>query len=562
MDALVYVDVVEGERWNSTIEAEVIESFANAPLTNPDGSTGVRLRIIQRTIPRSVVPPKVVATRQFFQTLYSAGNFTSSGLRGSASVPQLAKYACICPDYFENPSYGGVAIGVKANSMMLTLNEQVWRQEFTNELAQFGLRILPESISYIDDRVNSVSFMHELGHLYGLDHHGATGFPDDDENYKSIMSYAYNGAGIPSGAFPTVDFSRTDIVNMDWRLGPDLGALSLVLGQHGEDTTFYSLVNDFREPLLPAPQEATVSQLVRANPGVRQLVDYANSLNCNDEPSGPPIVVALPPQTLSEKLTTISHPSSTPISVSVPAGPYSVVQGSKDDAHPLQEDQPNERWFAVFYAADRSVVGTTATTEDLPPSSVTAEWVSGTIVLTGNATSVVYRHAPGGDGPDSIYPNLLQLTPGGQYPPRPPCIRRIEPVTPPTFTPSPPSPLSVNAPEVPVRGPALPKTETPGAGVVTTPIVVITSPPATADVVAPIPETTSAGPAVPETKPLVEVQGVQVENAAIAGFAPIEETAVAFTGAQSTAMVAAALLLVVIGTFALLASRKQKLSKK
>ena len=150
---------------------------------------------------------------------------------------------------------------------------------------------------------------------------------------------------------------------------------------------------------VPAGMAAIVASLVF--PG-----SPASAMPCG--PGGPPISVSVPPQTLGEKLTVVSHPSSGLIATSVPAGVYSVVQGSFDDAHPQTPDQTNERWYAVFYGSG-GPVGTTATTGDLPNSLITGTWSGTSVTLSGNATGVRYFHAGGSEGPDSIYPNQLTL---------------------------------------------------------------------------------------------------------------------------------------------------------
>jgi hypothetical protein len=119
--------------------------------------------------------------------------------------------------------------------------------------------------------------------------------------------------------------------------------------------------------------------------------------------------IAVPAQNLNTKLTTISNPASKPISINIKAGTYNVTQGSIDTSHPTQEDQPNERWYAVFYAADNTVVGTTPTTPDLATNTTTQQWNTGKITLTANATTIIYYHAPGTQGTNSIHPNLLNL---------------------------------------------------------------------------------------------------------------------------------------------------------
>lgn len=268
----------------------------------------------------------------------------------------------------------------------------------------------------------------------------------------------------------------------------------------------------------------------------------------------------VPAKTVDQKLTTISRPQSDPIAVSIPAGSYTVVQGSFDDAHPTQEEQPNERWYAVFYGTGGAIVGTTATTPDLPLADRTMEWTGGTLVLTGNAVSVVYFHAPGGEGPDSIYPNLLLLTPGGSYPPKP------APEQPKPDNPKPESPKS-DGPKATEPNAADPQSKPPAAESaaasvvpVVVPVQVVAAPATSPVAAAPEPtvaSTTIGALASPVAEPprSVEVKGIQVENTAPAAAAASAE--IAFTGIQSTAMITASGLLILLGGLLMAFARRR-----
>jgi hypothetical protein len=385
----------------------------------------------------------------------------------------------------------------------------------------------------------------------------AGGSDDGDAANGSLITIGGVGDSISNPTDPTAPptGSRSDDELYDLRPFVPVGATSLSVttrNPSNDDNIFFA---------------SFVS-----NPPARSItVD-----NCENGSTGDPIVVPLPAQTLGEKLTTLSHPASLPVAVSVPAGVYSVAQGSFDDAHPLQEDQPNERWFAEFYDVNGTSIGTTATTPDLGLANAAERWSNGSVVLLANATSVVFRHAPGGDGPDSVYPNLLELTPGGQYPPKPPC-------------PSPPTKSTITT-LVPVKGPPLPNGATPveatpvfgdgpavggGAGDRSTPVPVTPGTVRLSEPISPpvavVPVTTAAGSYVASTTssvPLVdssvntvqkvEVLGVEIENASPAVVLAAPTAQVAFTGAQSIAMVLASLAMIGAGAAALLVARKHR----
>jgi hypothetical protein len=286
---------------------------------------------------------------------------------------------------------------------------------------------------------------------------------------------------------------------------------------------------------------------------------------------GNPISVAVPqevPGQFGQKLTAVSHPSSDSLATSIPAGTYSALHGSYDPAHPQTPDQANERWYAVF-SGPGGVVGQTALTPDLPNSVTSATFNGGTIVLTGNATSVKYFHGGGGDGVESIYPASLVLTPNGQYPPQP-CGKKDDDggkkddgggkkddggKKDAPKTEGPKGDVKV---EVKAEGPAAASAVIPvvaGSAASATPVAAAAAPAAAA------PAAAAPAAAAPAAAKTVEVKGIQVENAAPAAVADVAAAEVAFTGAQSGAMVAAAAGMIGLGAFAVAAARKRKTAK-
>jgi hypothetical protein len=98
-----------------------------------------------------------------------------------------------------------------------------------------------------------------------------------------------------------------------------------------------------------------------------------------------------------------------PLEVSIPAGRYTADLGSYDEFHPTEASQPSERWYAVF-SGPTGVVGKSAITDDLPDDRIEITTKS-ELELTGDATSVIYYHSPGGFGEDSLFANCIGLTP-------------------------------------------------------------------------------------------------------------------------------------------------------
>ena len=269
-DAFIYVDVVAGERWNSTIESMLRSSFRSSPLD-------IDLHIVRggQTLSRSEVPAAVSASDAFFSQMVRLG-FTNTGLSGTpGSVPALAKYVCVCPDHVVGGTRGGEANGIKADHLVVTIYEAMWLGAIKRET---GISFSNDDL--VGDRLNAITTMHELGHLYGLRHRGTQHLPADDPAYRSIMSYAYNAFGVPRPAdeairtgdlLPRIDYSRENSVNYDWRTGGGFGQLSLVYGQHGERGGFYTTVDDIPDGADEAPIEAGIDELL-ANPTTREQI--------------------------------------------------------------------------------------------------------------------------------------------------------------------------------------------------------------------------------------------------------------------------------------------------
>ena len=114
-DAFVYADRVSGERWNDSIKERVRTAFRASPLNIEthfvDGA---------RVLARSEVPTRVIESDEFFAEV-TKRQFAATGLGGApGSVPALAKYVCVCADYYDDSATSttfGVANGIKLTRM-------------------------------------------------------------------------------------------------------------------------------------------------------------------------------------------------------------------------------------------------------------------------------------------------------------------------------------------------------------------------------------------------------------------------------------------------------------
>ena len=103
------------------------------------------------------------------------------------------------------------------------------------------------------------TFMHELGHVLGLDHSGGDGGGDAvnwKPNYPSVMNYAYQTRGVFRGGTPVFDYSRDTTLNLDETMLTESGGINLGSNPSGYGTT-YSCLHHGRRRL---PRRTTSSR--------------------------------------------------------------------------------------------------------------------------------------------------------------------------------------------------------------------------------------------------------------------------------------------------------------
>jgi uncharacterized repeat protein (TIGR01451 family) len=149
----------------------VVTSFANAPVANPDGSTGITLHIDIGQLGGGGPSPEV-PNLDFFAA-------------GPASF-EAYKRANFAPNRQRVFRYGVLKHEGSGRG-------EIWGNDFWSG-AQYNTQPL-----------QAVDFMHELGHTLGLRHSGGADRPNCAPNYLSVMNYTFSTTGIP----PTlrVDYS-------------------------------------------------------------------------------------------------------------------------------------------------------------------------------------------------------------------------------------------------------------------------------------------------------------------------------------------------------------------
>ena len=187
----------------------VSDAFENAPLPNPDGTTGVHLHVDLG--PESVMDP--VKDQKTWGTLSKAGVLPYQALIGSTAgkvynwtdtdnIKQIHfnpaqrgavfHYMCFCSSLGGQETTSGISRGILAHDFLVTLGGV----EGGTSLEKAG------------------TFMHELGHNLGLRHGGGDGV-NFKPNFLSVMNYSFQFIGLltPSGGHieRSFDYSRRQL---------------------------------------------------------------------------------------------------------------------------------------------------------------------------------------------------------------------------------------------------------------------------------------------------------------------------------------------------------------
>ena len=174
---------------NPAAIALIQQSFANAPVTNPDGVNGIALHVsIGDAVPEVSVLGAATPTGDYDWTAFTAIEKIHFPIELS-----LVEHYCLFAHQYEAASNfsSGVARGIPSSDFLVTLGGA------------------PDHVGSPSEQAGT--FMHELGHNLGLRHGGG-----DDINYKpnylSIMNHSFQLEGLhKDGRNGLFDYSRFDL---------------------------------------------------------------------------------------------------------------------------------------------------------------------------------------------------------------------------------------------------------------------------------------------------------------------------------------------------------------
>jgi uncharacterized protein (TIGR03437 family) len=184
--------------------ALVTQAFANAPVNNPDGTTGITLHVDCGS--DCIMNPKTNLTWGALSQAISIPEQTKLGaapggvydwttfdtLKTPNFIPtgrqQVFHYVVFGHDLGGLDGTSGISRGIGASDFLVTLGS--WNNQVGTTMQQAG------------------TFMHELGHNLNLQHGGTDGV-NYKPDYLSIMNYLFQMPGlVVNGAQGTLDYSR------------------------------------------------------------------------------------------------------------------------------------------------------------------------------------------------------------------------------------------------------------------------------------------------------------------------------------------------------------------
>lgn len=214
-DIFVEMDYMPGEIASEAELDTIVQTFAELPLDNPDGSNGINLHLDAG----SIYPKYDLGGGNEIPHKALTGVDEAVTLRGTESDPARTSvfHYMIWGDYYGNSSSSGQG-WLHGREFIVTVGQTYWGQATS------------------ETRIGT--FIHELGHNLGL-RHGGTDEVNFKPNYLSIMNYSYQLTGL----------KRTDgstYFGYSTRTGDTLDETNLVeatgLGQAAQG--FYVTYND------------------------------------------------------------------------------------------------------------------------------------------------------------------------------------------------------------------------------------------------------------------------------------------------------------------------------
>ncbi|NPD26137.1 hypothetical protein HPP06_22215 [Corallococcus exiguus] len=225
----------------------VITAFANAPVSNPDGSTGITLHL--------ALDQQIAAADADTDLNPVWTDFDKIKAKYFAAARAPFFHYMLFANTYSGGTSSGISRGIPAHDFVVTLGG--WSTPGGTELQQAG------------------TIMHELGHNIGL-RHGGTDNANYKPNYLSIMNYEYQVYGFTiSGAANVFDYSRVRVASFSEATINEVAAFTPVAPTTETDL---AKIGGLRMVNVQVAGTASANLDMNAN-GTIQTATYARDLN-------------------------------------------------------------------------------------------------------------------------------------------------------------------------------------------------------------------------------------------------------------------------------------------
>jgi hypothetical protein len=181
-DLFVEMDYMEGRLASTAALDRIVESFATAPISNPDGSTGIRLHLDAGSARGAAYDLGGGNQVPYDSNLQPAVQQTDA-IKAThfAAARQAVFHYMLWADDYDNTCSSGNAFAIPNDTFIVTMG--------------------PKCNWTVTENMNVGTFIHELGHDLGLTHGGSDSV-NYKPNYLSVMNYHFQFDGVPrtSGA--------------------------------------------------------------------------------------------------------------------------------------------------------------------------------------------------------------------------------------------------------------------------------------------------------------------------------------------------------------------------
>lgn len=204
-DIFVEVDFMEFHRPNAQAITNVINSFARAPVSNPDGTTGIRLHVlVDEQIPHQDTINDYEGLATIKKSKFGTFAERNTDIISPASIiaaKKLAYHYGLFAHSRAGTTSSGLAEG-PGNDFIVSLGSTGWGTVGSP----------PHTVGSLDQQEGT--FMHEFGHNLNLKHGGGDNI-NNKPNYLSVMNYLFQMSS--TVADRPLDYSRCSVRNV---LGP------------------------------------------------------------------------------------------------------------------------------------------------------------------------------------------------------------------------------------------------------------------------------------------------------------------------------------------------------